>query len=118
MVETDREAGKVRRDAGGKHRRNPIGRDGSCPRYLLLQAGFVQRPAAPGETPCIPAVERENGYTLVRRLDEPAVPEVEACVVDVVGARLRTLVAEEQDVRGLEVRRGNSLRARYLAAHH
>src|SRR5207244_80547 len=70
-----------------------------------------------GEFVAVPAVEGRESDAVLGRVDEPAVPDVDAHVTDLGGARPGTPVAEEDDVRGLQVLEVDEVVARDLAAH-
>src|SRR6266511_175686 len=83
-----------------------------CCRYGHHQIGgfrdlgepcLEQGPPSPGEARPIPAVELRERDAVARGLDEPAVAEVDACVVDLRRLRLRAASAEEEHIRGLEL---------------
>src|SRR5471032_822631 len=84
---------------------------------LSGQSGLGERPPGPRELALVPPVERRERHALARRLDEPAVADVDGRVVDLRRLRPRPLRPEEEDVGGLEVGEVDPLRARYLAAH-
>src|SRR5579864_1800316 len=69
-----------------------------------LEPGFGERPAGPGELLRVPAVQLRQGHTVLGRMDEPAVSDVDAHVADLGRLRARAFVAEEDDVGGLEAR--------------
>src|SRR5581483_4323264 len=93
----------------------PLARvDNGC---SVLQAGFTKRPAAPRELRAVPAGELRERDSLVGRVDEPAVADVDARVDDLAARRVRAVAAEEDDVRGLELCERDPLRLRNLDAH-
>src|SRR5512142_22394 len=59
----------------------------------LLEPGFVQRPAPPGELLRIPVAERGERDPFAGGLDEPAVTDVDRRVEDLSPARFRALRA-------------------------
>src|SRR5690242_8484023 len=86
-------------------------------RAALREPGFGERTPSPGEAVAVPTLQRRNRDAVLRRMDEPAVAEVDAGVVDL--ARLRPLAvrAPEEHVARLELVDRDPLRARHLAAH-
>src|SRR5437588_2829360 len=74
---------------------------------LLLEARLAQGPAAPRVAVLVPAVEGDERHALPRRLDQPAVAEVERRMVDLARRRAAAVPAEEHDVGGLQLRGGD-----------
>ncbi len=90
----------------------------SAPWRGLGETGLGEWPAAPREALCVP-VRREQREldALLGGVDEPAVAEVDAHVVDLGRLRPAAVCAEEDEVAGLELRERDSLRRLDLAAH-
>src|SRR6188472_3572520 len=70
----------------------------------LFEPGFVQRPAAPRELLLVPAAQLGERDAVVGGLDEPTVPDVDRRMEDLRSLRVNAFRAEEEDVRGLELR--------------
>src|SRR5438876_3761612 len=85
--------------------------------WRLLEPCLGQGTPCPRETHLIPALEWCEGNSVLGRMDEPAVAERNRGMVDLCGFRLGSACAEEEDVAGNEVRCGDPLRLRDLAAH-
>src|SRR5215210_6499496 len=81
------------------------------------QAGFGQRPAAPGELLAVPAGQRRHGDALARRVDHPAGAQVDPGVADRARARARAGRTEEEHVARGDPRERDPLCLRHLAAH-
>src|SRR5580765_3520519 len=79
--------------------------------------GLRERTSSPREAICVPAGQRRDGDAVARRVDEPAVTEVDPGVVDLRRFRLRALRSEEEDVGRLQLGEGDPFRRRNLAAH-
>src|SRR6187549_2573521 len=47
-----------------------------------LEPGFGERAAAPGQAALVPAADRGERHAVARRVDEPAVAEIDARVAD------------------------------------
>src|SRR5581483_635841 len=84
---------------------------------LRRQSGFGERSSRPRELACVPPVESRDCDAVARRVDEPAVPEVDAHVADLCGLRAWAAVAEEDHVGGLETGERDALGLRHLPAH-
>src|SRR4051812_42688045 len=83
----------------------------------LGKARFREGTAPPGELGAVPAGERGERDAVPGGVDEPAVAQVDAHVADLRRVRARPLVAEEDDVGGLELRECDPPGRRHLAAH-
>src|ERR687888_253018 len=82
------------------------------------EARLGERAPGPGETRVVPRRrERNQRHTRHPGLDEPAVAEIDAGVVDLGGLRARPVLPEEEDVCGLERGAAYPLTTRHLAAH-
>src|SRR6186997_1710369 len=67
--------------------REKPGESSICARLGREEPRFAERPARPGDTVVIPARERHESDALAGGVDHPAVPERDAGVVDLRGAR-------------------------------
>src|SRR2546429_507283 len=81
------------------------------------EARLGEGTATPREALFVPTREGRERHSVCRRVDEPAVAEIDAHVVDLRGLRFRALRPEEEDVGGLEYRDGNAFCDWNLAAH-
>src|SRR5204863_627927 len=81
------------------------------------KSGFGERPAAPREPLAVPARELGDRHSVPRRVDEPAVAEVDAGVVDLGRPGTRPVGPEEEHVAGGELRPADAFRGGHFAAH-
>src|SRR4051812_16381867 len=81
-----------------------------------LQAGFGERPPAPGERAAVPPVEPCDRDAIAGRLDQPVVAEIDRGVIHLRRLGLAA-VAEVHDVARLEILRVDAPVTRHLTAH-